>query len=317
MDRCPHPKCSADDNITCWLGHIKLANCPEWKKVVPTSTTAQPNPDELAVPWSGSALGESDLNFISGRGKPITVGIVGPESAGKTTVLAAFYLLLGRGNLTSDYSLFSSSYTLAGWEAVANNLRWKPGQQAPHFPPHTTSRAARAPGMLHLAFRRQDGTLRDLLFADAPGEWFQKWSINQQSSEAEGARWIARHADVTLLIADRQALAGPAKGTARNEFQLLAQRAVAESQGRRLALVWTKGDVEVAPAMEAQIRRAMGSAASNVPEFTVSVFKRGEVEAAEDFQKLFSWILQTKRPGVQLPTSQVAGHDLLFRYGRR
>lgn len=61
----------------------------------------------------------------------------------------------------------------------------------------------------------------------------------------------------------------------------------------------------------------MGSAASNVPEFTVSVFKRGEVEAAEDFQKLFSWILQTKRPGVQLPTSQVAGHDLLFRYGRR
>ena len=171
--------------------------------------------------------------------------------------------------------------------------------------------------MLHLAFRRQDGTLRDLLFADAPGEWFQKWSINQQSSEAEGARWIARHADVTLLIADRQALAGPAKGTARNEFQLLAQRAVAESQGRRLALVWTKGDVEVAPAMEAQIRRAMGSAASNVPEFTVSVFKRGEVEAAEDFQKLFSWILQTKRPGVQLPTSQVAGHDLLFRYGRR
>ena len=94
MDRCPHPKCSADDNITCWLGHIKLANCPEWKKVVPTSTTAQPNPDELAVPWSGSALGESDLNFISGRGKPITVGIVGPESAGKTTVLAARRSLL-------------------------------------------------------------------------------------------------------------------------------------------------------------------------------------------------------------------------------
>ena len=97
MDRCPHPKCSADDNITCWLGHIKLANCPEWKKVVPTSTTAQPNPDELAVPWSGSALGESDLNFISGRGKPITVGIVGPESAGKTTVLAAFYVASGVG----------------------------------------------------------------------------------------------------------------------------------------------------------------------------------------------------------------------------
>lgn len=316
MDRCPHPKCSADDNITCSLGHIKVSNCPEWMKVVKTPTSAQPNPDELAVPWSGSALGESDLNFLSGSGKPITVGIVGPESSGKTTVLAAFYLLLGRGNLTSGNSLFSNSYTLAGWEAVANNLRWKPGQ-APHFPPHTTSRAARAPGMLHLAFRSQGGALRDLLFADAPGEWFQKWSINQQSAEAEGARWIAKHGDVTLLIADREALAGPAKGTARNEFQLLAQRAAAESHGRRLALVWTKGDVEVAPAMEAQIRKAVGSTAFNVPEFTVSVFKRGEVEAADGFQKLFSWILETRRSGVQLPTSEVAGHDLLFRYGRR
>ena len=34
MDQCPHPRCSADDNITCSLGHIKLEQCPEWKKVV-------------------------------------------------------------------------------------------------------------------------------------------------------------------------------------------------------------------------------------------------------------------------------------------
>lgn len=316
MDQCPHPRCSADDNITCSLGHIKLEQCPEWKKVIKTPTTAQPASDELALPWSGSAMGESDLNFVSGRGKPITVGIVGPESSGKTTVLGALYLLLGRGNLTPDESQFSNSYTLAGWEAVANCLRWKPGQ-APHFPPHTPSRAARAPGMLHLAFRRNDGSLRDLLFADAPGEWFQKWAVNQQAADAEGARWIARHGDVTLLVADRQALAGPKMGTARNEFQLLAQRAVTESQGRRLALVWTKGDVEVAPAMEAQIRKAVGSVDFSVPEFTVSVFKRGEVDAAVGFQKLFSWILETKRPGVQLPTSEVAGHDPMFRFGRR
>lgn len=261
-------------------------------------------------------MGEFDLNFVSGRGKPITVGIVGPESSGKTTVLGALYLLLGRGNLTSRESQFSNSYTLAGWEAVANCLRWKPGQ-APHFPPHTPSRAARAPGMLHLAFRRQDGALRDLLFADAPGEWFQKWAVNQQAADAEGARWIARHADVTLLVADRQALAGPKMGTARNEFQLLAQRAVTASQGRRLALVWTKGDVEVAPAMEAQIRKAVGSVDFSVPEFTVSIFKRGEVDAALGFQKLFSWILETKRPSVQLPISEVASHDPMFRFGRR
>lgn len=261
-------------------------------------------------------MGEFDLNFVSGKVKPITIGIIGPESSGKTTILGAFYLLLGRGALTTDANLFSNSYTLAGWEAVATCLRWKPGQ-SPRFPPHTPSGATRAPGMLHLGFRREDGSLRDFVFADAPGEWFQKWAINKQAADAEGARWIARHADVTLLIADRQALSGPKMGAARNDFQLIAQRAVAEARGRRLALVWTKGDIDVAPAMEAQIRKAVASVSSSVPEFTVSVSPRGEVDAAEGFRELFGWILRTKRAVVDLPTTEVSCHDPLFRFGRR
>ncbi len=115
-------------------------------------------------------MGESDLNFVSGRVKPITVGIVGPESAGKTTILGSFYLLLGREALMTEDYVFSNSYTLMGWEAVAASMRWKPGPMSPRFPPHTPSGEARAPGTLHLAFRRKDGPLRDLLFADAPGE---------------------------------------------------------------------------------------------------------------------------------------------------
>ncbi|WP_172432518.1 TRAFAC clade GTPase domain-containing protein [Metapseudomonas otitidis] len=259
-------------------------------------------------------MGEADLNFVSGKIKPITIGIVGPESAGKTTILGAFYLLLGRGALTTDANVFSNSYTLAGWEAVATSLRWKPGLP-PSFPPHTPSGAARAPGMLHLSFRREDGSLRDFLFADAPGEWFQKWAINEQAADAEGARWIARYADVTLLIADREALAGPKMGTARNDFQLLAQRAMAEARGRRMALVWTKGDVDVAPAMEAQIRKAVVSGSSSIPEFTVSVYP--QADAAEGFRELFNWILSTKRLGVNLPTAETSGHDPFFRFGRR
>jgi hypothetical protein len=316
MNRCPHPNCFADDNTTCTLGHIRLDMCPEWKRVSKGEVAASADSDQMLLPWSGLAMGESDLNFVSGKVKPITVGIVGPESAGKTTILGAFYLLLGRGALTTDAALFSNSYTLAGWEAVATYLRWKPGQP-PSFPPHTPSGAARAPGMLHLGFRREDGSLRDLLFADAPGEWFQKWAINEQAADAEGARWIARHADVTLLVADRQALGGPKKGAARNDFQLLAQRAVTEARERRLALVWTKGDVDVAPAMEAQIRKAVASDLSSVPEFTVSVSPRGGVDAAEGFRELFGWVLGTKRAGVDLPTTSACGHDPLFRFGRR
>ncbi len=316
MDRCPHPNCFADDNTTCTLGHIRLDSCPEWKRVSKTSIAYPGHSGEMLLPWSGLAMGESDLNFVSGRVKPITVGIVGPESAGKTTILGAFYLLLGQGALTTDANQFSNSYTLAGWEAVATSLRWKPGQP-PRFPAHTPSGMARAPGMLHLGFRREDASLRDFLFADAPGEWFQKWAINERATDAEGARWIARHADVTLLIADRQALSGPKMGSARNDFQLLAQRAIAEARGRRLALVWTKGDVEVAPAMEGQIRKTVASASSDIPEFTVSVHARGGVDAAEAFRKLFSWVLSTKRASVELPKTEASGYDPLFRFGRK
>ena len=317
MDKCPHHDCFADDNTTCTIGHLKRDLCPEWKRIANPMVAANMSSDEMLLPWSGLAMGESDLNFISGRVKPITVCIVGPESAGKTTILGSFYLLLGRGALTTDDNVFSNSYTLTGWEAVATSMRWKPGPQPPRFPPHTPSGKARAPGMLHLALRRKDGTLRDLLFADAPGEWFRKWAINQEAPDAEGARWIARHADVTLLIADRQALSSSKMGTARNDFQLLAQRAIAEARGRPLALVWTKGDVEVSAAMEAQIRRAVASVSPAVPEFTVSVALREGADAADGFRRLFDWIVTTKRTGVELPMTQASGHDPLFRFGRR
>jgi len=155
------------------------------------------------------------------------------------------------------------------------------------------------------------------MFADAPGEWFRKWAINEQAPDAEGARWIARHADVTLLIADRQALASSKMGTARNDFQLMAQRAIAESRDRRLALVWTKGDVDVAPAMEQKIRAAIAAVASDIPEFTVSVVQHDGIDSTAGFQALFNWILSARRPPAVLPKTEVLGHDPLFRFGRR
>ena len=315
MDRCPQQNCFADDNITCSLGHMQREMCPQWKSISTEEVNESPDDDQMLLPWSGLAMGGLDLNFVSGKTKPITIGIIGPESAGKTTILGAFYLLLGRGLLTNTCS-FSNSYTLAGWEAVAHSLRWKPGQP-PNFPPHTPSGTARSPGMLHLSFRGEDGALRDFIFADAPGEWFQKWAINEQDIEAEGARWIAQHADVMLLIADREALAGPHKGSARNNFQLIAQRTVAEAKGRPIVLVWTKGDIDVEKAIELRIKQAIASSKPNTPEFTVSVHPCGETGAEKGLCELFSWILSTKRAGVDVPLTEISSHDPFFRFGRR
>lgn len=318
MEKCSDPNCFADDNTSCADGHMTLQQCHKWgghHKCEDEAGKNEASLEHMMLPWSSLAMGGTDLNFITGKVKPITVGIVGPESAGKTTILAALYLLLSRGAYKTEKHRFSNSYTLSGWEAVASSLRWQPGQP-PNFPAHTPSGSSRSPGMLHLAFRQSNHELRDFLFADAPGEWFQKWSVNQESEDAEGARWVSEHADVILLIADREALAGSGKGRARNDFQLLAQRVISEMNGRPMALVWTKGDIEVAPVMEATIRKAVSSYSSDLPEFTLSI-RDADAPSEQCFHQLFDWILAFKRSGVVLPETAPVNHDPLFRFGRK
>ncbi|MCC7375355.1 MAG: hypothetical protein IT581_11935 [Verrucomicrobiales bacterium] len=318
MKYCSRTTCYAPE-ITCDLGNLEHHRCPAWKQgddAAPTS--GESVGDEFLLPWSGIALGLIDLGFISGRSKPLVVGVVGPQNAGKTTLLAAWYLLVGRGLTGSPQRRFAGSYSLAGWEAVGNALRWAPGQQ-PNFPPHTSSRGGRAPGLLHLAFRdSQEGT-RNYLFADAPGEWFHKWAVNRDSADGEGARWVATHADVFLLIADREALSGPRLGQARNALQLLAQRLAAERGSHPVALVWTKSDVAVAPELEAAVRKAVFSVMPNASEFSVSVLPAAEnrTDTGRGLLELFDWILSRKRDRVSLPPLAATSADPLFLFGAR
>ena len=316
MDGCKKQFCYAAEGMTCTLGHMRREYCAEWQGTGKVTDAVLPETAQTLLPWSGAAMGAADLNFLTGVAKPTAVAIVGPESAGKTTILGAFYQLLYQGKLTTDQHCFSNSYTLTGWEAVASNLRWKP-DTPPTFPPHTPSTEARAPGMLHLGFRRPGGTQHDYIFTDAPGEWFQKWAINESALDAQGANWIAQHADVILLIADRGALSGSRLGTARNDFQMLAQRTLANARGRPIALVWTKGDIDVKPLMESKIRGMLASAVPAVTEFTVSVQWPEDDRAANCFRQLFDWIVATKRPRVVLPATEEPGQDPLFRIGRR
>jgi hypothetical protein len=298
------------------MGSMDLAKCPKWKGVVPDAVPLDAELQSISLPWTGSALGLADLNFVTGRAKPIIVGVAGPESAGKTTLLAAWYLLLGRALLTDTAWQFGGSYSLEGWEAVAAALRWTPGQ-SPGFPPHTSSRGARAPGLLHIAFRHESHQLRDFLFADAPGEWFQRWAVDEDAEDAEGARWISQHADVLLLVADRQALSGPRMGSARSAFQLLASRVAAQRRGRPVALVWTKADVEVAPEMESRIRQTVTSVMPDAAEFSVSVLSGNSGTTGVGFQEIFRWVLGSRRPAVQIPQAAASGNDPLFVFGRR
>jgi hypothetical protein len=317
MNECSRSTCFVPDT-GCDLGHTNLTECPAWtgKAEIPANMAGA---EEGLLPWSGSALGLSDLGFLAGRSRPFVVGIAGPQSAGKTTLLGAWYLLVGRGALASSDRKFAGSHSLSGWEAVASSLRWSPGQP-PTFPPHTTSRGGRAPGLLHLSFRETDGLrLKDFLFTDAPGEWFQKWALNRESDEAAGARWVADRADILLLVADREALAGESMGAARNSIQLLAQRLAGERRNRPVALVWTKSDVEISREMETAVRKAVMDTMPDAKEFAVSIVSpRDDSQAVgRGLIELLEWTLAIRRGKAELPASFRTTADPLFLFGAR
>ncbi|MCA6115202.1 hypothetical protein J6524_09860 [Bradyrhizobium sp. WSM 1738] len=316
MRRCTRETCFVPDT-GCGLGHTDLTKCPAWTANEEASSALSELTDEVLLPWSGSALGLADLGFLAGRARPMVVGIAGSQNAGKTTLLGAWYLLLGRGAVKLPNKVFAGSYSLAGWEAVAGSLRWDPGYPA-SFPPHTTSRSGRAPGLLHLSFRdERRRRLTDYLMTDAPGEWFQKWSINRDSPGGLGARWVAERADILLIVADRDALSGEGMGSARGAFQVLAGRMAAERKGRPVALVWTKADVRVSPDVEKAVRQAVFGPMPDAREFSVSVLSRSGSEpgVGVGLIELLDWILSLHRGSVDLPKPSVANSDPLFIYG--
>lgn len=318
MAKCPQKTCFWSDGAGCSLGHLDPSDCPALKAAPAPKQDDQRSPETVAMPWSGSVLGLTDLGFVAGRSKPIVLAVTGPHNAGKTTLLGACYLLLGRGHRPINELRFSGSCSLAGWENVASPLRWKPGSVPPAFPPHTTSTTARSPGLLHLAFRHDGDHPTDYVITDAPGEWFRKWAVNRDAPDAEGARWAAEHADGFVLVADRQALAGPDMGAARTAIQLIARRLADELRGRPVALVWTKADVSISDEMEEAVRSVVLRLMPDTPEFAVTIMPNpDDADEAQGFLDLLRWVLNIRRPTIRLPESASDNPDPLFRFGAR
>ncbi|WP_141621405.1 GTPase domain-containing protein [Myxococcus sp. AB024B] len=255
--RCSNSQCFVHDGEACALGHLRHAECSSWTTTESkVEATASPSVTSARVPWSGSALGLADLSNLVSRGRSILVGMLGAHDAGKTTLLVGNYLQLLRGRTLAE-ARFAGSRTLGAWESLAAWTRFDDAARPPSFPPHTPRGTSRVPGLLHLALRDPKEDLRDLLLTDAPGEWFTRWSIQEDAPDAEGARWIVRHADAFMVLADSARLSGPTRGQARNEVRQLLERLGNHVDGRPTVLVWSKADHKPGEVIREALRRAL------------------------------------------------------------
>ena len=307
--------------MSCSNGETKLEDCVHWKLTTePTQasdehkTTIEAN-DGFLFPWTGNAMGAVDLNYLAGTGSTRLLMMAGAADAGKTSLLAAFYLLIARG-ISPDGVSFAGSLTLEGWENIASSLRWSV-QDGPSFPAHTSSGAGRRPGLLHLSLRTP-AKLCELLAADAPGEWFSAWATNQQAPQAEGARWLATCSDVFLVIADSYALSGPTRGSARKALIDLLRRIGSELSGRPVALVWTKCDVAVPEEISTTVRDAAARSLQNYIEFHVSMHPTPQAESQNRGQgivELLQWILAVSPRGYDFPPIDAPERAMLRTFG--
>jgi hypothetical protein len=257
-------------------------------------------------------MGPTDLPYLAGASRVKLLTLAGASDAGKTSLLAAFYLLIARGIRPAGVE-FAGSITLEGWENIAGSLRWT-ATNGPSFPPHTSSGSGRHPGMLHLALDTPQSRC-ELVAADAPGEWFSYWASNQASPQAEGARWLTERTDVFLVIADSEALAGPARGQARVALVDLLRRVGVEAVGRPVALVWTKCDVTVPAEMQTRIREAAQRSLGDFEEFRVSMLPPQGEEArnrGQGIMELLQWILAAK-PAIVVPQPYDEASRALFQ----
>jgi hypothetical protein len=173
--------------------------------------------------------------------------------------------------------------------------------------------------LLHLSFRTSLGHLTDVLLADAPGEWFERWSVDRNDPQAEGARWLEQHADAALLFLDSERLSSPVeRGKARTQALQLLSRVADTYRDRPWRALWAKHDrfgLESNPAAKAVVEQLLRLGSNNAFEAVsanAGAKVRGVLEAT-------SWLIAYAHRGVRAesPTPKVTTTNPLIAFRGR
>lgn len=296
--KCKCEDCQADwssENPSCLYGERNHKKCENFiaveedreDKIIENGITKE----DFSIPWHGNTMGVLDLAFTTSQKRPIIIGVIGPAKSGKTTLLATLYMLLRKGKMIGDFQ-FAGSYTLLGWEKIAQSFTLNKNKKLT-FPPHTSSNMARIPGLLHLTLKDKLGIYQDLIFTDAPGEWFKEWALSPDSDESKGARWIDDAADAFILIADC-ALFKKEIGKARMNLMDIVSRMKNTYRQRPIAMAWTKSDNELDGDIKLAITDKVRTKLSNVKPYDVAVINHTEEILLDNILNLVNYLLIEK-----------------------
>jgi hypothetical protein len=225
LDECPH------------LRRISIEDIQDIEEAVVGEVAA-----EIAEPTveldSGEPLDRGIASDLQRRRVSRSIGLIGANESGKTSLIAGLYDLLQSGPL--EGVSFAGSSTLIGFEQVCHLARAASRRTTPHTERTTVGVEAT---FFHLDLQSKDREVVSLFVSDRSGEDYL--AATDQLSRAEEFFELRRADCVTLLVNGEQL----ADGEKRHEVKAATPQIVdalveagAIRQGCRLAIVLTKKD---------------------------------------------------------------------------
>lgn len=234
LDECPH------------LTIISVEDIP----AVDAPAVGRIEPKVMALDL-GEALTRGEASSLQSRRLSLTVGIIGPNNAGKTSLLASVYDLLQDGAVGGIG--FAGSSTLIGFEKICHDARASSRRGAPHT--ERTTQGVDAT-FFHLDLCHPGGEIVSLFLGDRSGEDYLAAS---DDLAAASEFFELRRADVVALLVNGEHLASSehrheAKAATSQIVDALVE-ARAFREGCRLALVLTKHDAVLASPHADRVQR--------------------------------------------------------------
>ncbi len=240
---CTNEDCNLATDGRCVEGYA-LNECPH---VTPISIEdleevveqpLPPPPMPILDLYPGEALSRAEASTRQSRRLSRVVGIVAPNDAGKTSLLASVYDLLQEGPIAGVG--FAGSSTLIGFEKVCHDARAASRRNEPHM--ERTSVGAEAT-FFHLDLRPGSGEIVSLFIGDRSGEDYL--AATDELVRADDF-FELRRADVVTLLINGEHLASSdhrhdAKAVTPQIVDALVESGALRTGGR-LAVVLTKHD---------------------------------------------------------------------------